>query len=46
MQTKYSLLGYKIYLYFHEYKLAMQVGKFVYETDYEIKSVKYKGKKQ
>ena len=25
MQTQYSVLGYKIYLYFHKYKLAIEV---------------------
>ena len=26
MQTQYSVLGYKIDLYFHEYKLVIEVG--------------------
>ena len=25
MQTKYSVLGYKIDLYYHEYKMAIEV---------------------
>ena len=28
MQTQYSVLGYRINLYFHEYKLAIEVDEF------------------
>ena len=28
MQTQYSVLGYRINLYFHEYKLATEVDEF------------------
>ena len=30
MQTQYSVLGYKIDLYFHEYKLAIEVDELVH----------------
>ena len=26
MKTQYSVLGYRIYIYFHDYKLATEVG--------------------
>ena len=40
MQTQYSILGYKIDLYFHDYKLAVEVDKKVHKDiniDHEIK---------
>ena len=40
MQTQYSVLGYKIDLYFHEYKLAIEVDEKVHKVrniDHEIK---------
>ena len=30
MQTQYSVLGYKIDLYFHDYRLGVEVDKFDY----------------
>ena len=39
MQTQYSVLGYRIDLYFHDYKLAIKVGEKGHEDrniDYEI----------
>ena len=39
MQTQYSVLGYKIDLYFHKYKLAIEVdelGHHDINIDYEI----------
>ena len=39
MQTQYSVLGYKIDLYFHEYKLAIEVDELGHNDrniDYEI----------
>ena len=39
MQTRYSVLGYKIDLYFHEYKLAIEVDELGHNDrniDYEI----------
>ena len=43
MQTQYSVLGYKIDLYFHEYQLATKVYKLDHNdrnTDYEIQRQK------
>ena len=40
MQTRYSILGYKRDLYFHDYKLAIEVDEFD-----EILDMKYKDKK-
>ena len=40
MQTRYSILGYKRDLYFHDYKLAIEVDEFN-----EILDMKYKDKK-
>ena len=40
MQTRYSVLGYRIDLYFYEYKLAIEIDEFGHNdsnTDYEIK---------
>ena len=40
MQTRYSVLGYKIDLYFHEYKLAIEVDELGHNdinVDYEIR---------
>ena len=40
MQTQYSVLGYKIDLYFHDYKLAIEVDEKGHKnrnTDHEIK---------
>ena len=39
MQTQYSVLGYKIDIYFHEYKLSVEVDKLGHNdinTDYEM----------
>ena len=39
MQTQYSVLGYKIDFYFHEYKLAIEVDKWLHNDrniGYEI----------
>ena len=39
MQTRYSVLGYKIDLYFHEYKLTIEVDELGHNDrniDYEI----------
>ena len=47
MQTQYSVLGYKIDLYFHEYKLAIKVDELGHNDrniDYEIEK-KYKNTK-
>ena len=41
MQTPYSVLGYKIDLYFHEYKLAIEIEELGH-----ILTTKYKHKKQ
>ena len=41
MQTQYSVLGYKIDLYFHEYKLAIEIEELGH-----ILTTKYKHKKQ
>ena len=43
MKTQYSVLGYKIDLYFHEYQLATKVYKLDHNdrnTDYEIQRQK------
>ena len=43
MQTQYSVLGYKIDLYFHEYKLAIEVDELGHNDrniDYEIQRQK------
>ena len=40
MQTPYSVLGYKIDLYFHEYKLAIEIEELGH-----ILTTKYKDKK-
>ena len=43
MQTQYSVLGYKIDLYFHEYQVATNVYKLDHNdrnTDYEIQRQK------
>ena len=43
MQTKYSVLGYRIDLYFHDYKLAIEIdenGHSNRNIDYEIKRQK------
>ena len=40
MQTQYSLLGYRIDLYFHDYKLAIEIDEFGHcyrNIDYEMK---------
>ena len=42
MQTQHSILGYKIDLYFHEYKLAIEIDELGHNdrnTDYEIQRV-------
>ena len=41
MQTQYSVLGYRIDLYFHEYKLAIEVDELGHNDkniDYEIET--------
>ena len=43
MKTQYSVLGYKIHVYFHDYKLAVEVdekGDKDRNIDYEIKKTK------
>ena len=43
MQTQYGVLGYKIDLYFHEYKLAIEVDELGHNDrniDYEIQRQK------
>ena len=43
MQTQYSVLGYRIDLYFHDYKLAVEVDEKSHKdrnTDHEIKRQK------
>ena len=43
MQTRYSVLGYRIDLYFHDYKLATEIDKNGHSnrnTGYEIKRQK------
>ena len=48
MQTQYSVLGYKIDLYFHEYKLAIKVDEWGHNDrniDYEIQRQKVIEKK-
>ena len=43
MQTQYNVLGYRIDLYFHDYKLAVEVDKNRHSgrnIDYEIKRQK------
>ena len=43
MQTEYSVLGYIVDLYFHDYKLSKEVDEFGYSDrniDYEIKDKK------
>ena len=43
MQTQYSVLGYKIYLHFHDYKLAIEVDEKGHKhrnIDHEIKRQK------
>ena len=43
MKTQYSVLGYRIYLYFHDYKLAIEVGEKGHEDrniDHEIERQK------
>ena len=43
MQTQYSILGYKIDFYFHEYKLAIEVDELGHNDrniDYEIQRQK------
>ena len=40
MQNEYGILGYRVDLYFHDYKLAIEVDKFGHSDrniDYEIK---------
>ena len=44
MLTQYSVLGYKIDLYFHDYKLAIEVDKNGHKdrnVDHEIKRQKH-----
>ena len=43
MQPQYSVLGYRIDLYFHDYKRAIEVDEKVKKI--EILTMKYKGKK-
>ena len=43
MQTQYNVLGYKIDLYFHEYKIAVEVNELRHSDrniDYEIHKTK------
>ena len=43
MQTQYNVLSYRIDLYFHDYKLAIEIAKKEHndkDVDYEIKSQK------
>ena len=45
MQTWYSVVGYRIDLYFHDYKLAIEIdenGRSDRNIDYEIKKKKKK----
>ena len=42
-QTQYNVLSYKIDLYFHDYRLALEIDEKVIKT--EILSIKYKDKK-
>ena len=44
MQIQYSVLGYRIDLYFHHYKLAIEVVESGH--NYRILTKKYKDKKQ
>ena len=46
MQTQHSVLGYRIDLYFHDYKPAIQIHEKEHSNrniDYEIKRQKAKG---
>ena len=43
MQTQYSVLGYRVDLYFHDYRLAIEVDESGHKnrnTDYEIQRQK------
>ena len=43
MQTQYNILGYRIDLYFHDYKFAIEIdenGHSDRNTDYEMKDKK------
>ena len=42
MQTQYSVLGYRTDLYFHDYKLAVEVD----EKDYKDRSIDHEIKRQ
>ena len=44
MQTQYSMLGYRIDLYFYDYKLALEIDKNDHD-DRDLEYVKKKGKK-
>ena len=47
MQTQYSVLGYKIDLYFHDYKSAIEIDEYGHNgknIDYEIKRKKQQNK--
>ena len=47
MQSEYSVLGYRIDLYFYDYRLAIEVDELGYEDrniDYEIERQKAKKK--
>ena len=48
MQSEYSVLGYRIDLYFYDYRLAIEVDELGYEDrniDYEIERQKAKKKR-
>ena len=42
MQTRYNVLGYMIDLYFHDYKLAIEIDK----NEHSNRNIDYKIKKQ
>ena len=42
MQTQYNVLGYKVYLYFHDYKLAIELD----ENWNRDRNIDYKMKRQ
>ena len=45
MQTQYSVLGYKIDLYFHDYKLTIEIDEKG-DKDIYILTMRYKNKNQ
>ena len=42
MQTQYSVLGYRIHLYFHDYKLEIEID----ENDHSDRNIDYELKRQ